>query len=172
MINMKKLNNKGFSLVELIIVIAIMAILIGVVGTQVIPYLENSRKAKDNQVFSSWNTAGMSAYTSCAGNLSGSENYFIKITGAGVVIDGTYDAESDAVSATTDDPDLRLNVVFKELTGLDDSKTIASYMSSKEGKKFDTNTAAENVIIYIPAAGSIFTTIGNDTSVWETIYNK
>ncbi|MBQ6094530.1 MAG: prepilin-type N-terminal cleavage/methylation domain-containing protein, partial [Lachnospiraceae bacterium] len=41
MIQMKKLNNKGFSLVELIIVIAIMAILVGVVGTQVIPYLEN-----------------------------------------------------------------------------------------------------------------------------------
>ena len=40
---MKKLNNKGFSLVELIIVIAIMAILVGVVGTQVIPYLERSR---------------------------------------------------------------------------------------------------------------------------------
>jgi len=44
---MKKLNNKGFSLVELIIVIAIMAILVGVVCPQVIPYLERSRKAKD-----------------------------------------------------------------------------------------------------------------------------
>ena len=43
-------SNKGFSLVELIIVIAIMAILVGVVGTQVIPYLENSRKAKDQQI--------------------------------------------------------------------------------------------------------------------------
>ena len=58
---MKKLNNKGFSLVELIIVIAIMAILVGVVGTQVIPYLENSRKAKDQQILSAWNTAAVSA---------------------------------------------------------------------------------------------------------------
>ena len=40
-----KLNEKGFSLVELIIVIAIMAVLVGVVGTQVIPYMESSRKA-------------------------------------------------------------------------------------------------------------------------------
>ena len=38
----KKKDNKGFSLVELIIVIAIMAILVGVVGTQVVPYLHNS----------------------------------------------------------------------------------------------------------------------------------
>ena len=46
----RKADNKGFSLVELIIVIAIMAILVGVVGTQVIPYIEKSRKAKDTQI--------------------------------------------------------------------------------------------------------------------------
>ena len=74
---MKKLNNKGFSLVELIIVIAIMAILVGVVGTQVIPYLENSRKAKDTQIFSAWNTAAVSAYSTEAGNLNANENYTI-----------------------------------------------------------------------------------------------
>ena len=44
---MKKLNNKGFSLVELIIVIAIMAILIGVVALAVIPYLGRSRESRD-----------------------------------------------------------------------------------------------------------------------------
>lgn len=44
---MKKMDNKGFSLVELIIVIAIMAILIGIVGSQVIPYMEKSRVSKD-----------------------------------------------------------------------------------------------------------------------------
>lgn len=37
-------SNEGFSLVELIIVIAIMAILIGVVALAVIPNLERSRE--------------------------------------------------------------------------------------------------------------------------------
>lgn len=46
----KRMDNKGFSLVELIIVIAIMAILIGIVGSQVIPYIEKSRVSKDKDV--------------------------------------------------------------------------------------------------------------------------
>ena len=46
-------KKKGFSLVELIIVIAIMAILVGVVASQVIPYMEKSRQAKDQQQLSS-----------------------------------------------------------------------------------------------------------------------
>ncbi|MBO6205612.1 MAG: prepilin-type N-terminal cleavage/methylation domain-containing protein, partial [Lachnospiraceae bacterium] len=36
-------NNKGFSLVELIIVIAIMAILVGVMAPQLIKYIEKSK---------------------------------------------------------------------------------------------------------------------------------
>ena len=43
---MKK-NNKGFSLVELIIVIAIMAVLVGVLAPQFIKYVEQSRRSRD-----------------------------------------------------------------------------------------------------------------------------
>ena len=60
---MKKTNNKGFSLVELIIVIAIMAILVGIVGTQVIPYISKSKVAKDQQVLNSISTAAVAAYS-------------------------------------------------------------------------------------------------------------
>ena len=45
----KKMNNKGFSLVELIIVIAIMAVLIGVLAPQFIKYVERSRNSTDIQ---------------------------------------------------------------------------------------------------------------------------
>lgn len=43
----KKLNNKGFSLVELIIVIAIMAVLVGVLAPQYLKFVERSRAASD-----------------------------------------------------------------------------------------------------------------------------
>lgn len=53
----KKMNNKGFSLVELIIVIAIMAVLVGVLAPQFMKYVERSRKSTDVQNVASIVTA-------------------------------------------------------------------------------------------------------------------
>ena len=62
---MKKLSGdqKGFSLVELIIVIAIMSILVGVVGTQVIPYMNRAKAARDLQILDAFASAGVYAYS-------------------------------------------------------------------------------------------------------------
>lgn len=46
----KSLTNKGFSLVELIIVIAIMAVLVGVLAPQYIKYLDKSKISSDKQL--------------------------------------------------------------------------------------------------------------------------
>ena len=48
-----KENNKGFSLVELIIVIAIMAVLVGVLAPQFIKYVESSKQSTDCLLYTS-----------------------------------------------------------------------------------------------------------------------
>lgn len=44
---MKKTNNKGFSLVELIVVVAIMAVLMIVVAPQLLRYVDKTRQQRD-----------------------------------------------------------------------------------------------------------------------------
>lgn len=58
---LKENDKKGFSLVELIIVMAIMAILVGIVASQVLPYMEKSRQSKDQQQLSGLVTDVVSA---------------------------------------------------------------------------------------------------------------
>ena len=113
-------DDKGFSLVELIIVIAIMAILIGVVGTQVIPYMNNAKRAKDLQILSAYVTAGMTAYTAHPEGFSTDEPLVITIT-AGVSGDD-YDC--------ADAPDIAAEL--KYLIAKDNVTEANSVFSSKE----------------------------------------
>lgn len=68
---MKKMNNKGFSLVELIIVIAIMAILVGVLAPQFVKYVEQSRESSDLQTVTEIKTA-VETYTADYGDTGNS----------------------------------------------------------------------------------------------------
>ena len=73
---MKK-DNKGFSLVELIIVIAIMAVLVGVLAPQFIKYVEQSRRSRDIQTAQEIREAVLAAIADgkITGSSTGSVSY-------------------------------------------------------------------------------------------------
>ena len=58
---LKKMNNKGFSLIELIIVIAIMAILVGVLAPSLLRYVEKTNVSADTQLADAVRTAVVTA---------------------------------------------------------------------------------------------------------------
>lgn len=122
----RKMNNKGFSLVELIIVIAIMAILVGIVGTQVVPYIEKSRKSKDVQILSGYCTDAMSAFSSESANLDPTATYTITIAPPTTGTAWTVNVTPAAASGASD-----LKRAFCELNKLD---TVAPTFGSQAGK--------------------------------------
>lgn len=84
----RTLNNKGFSLIELIVVIAIMAILVGVLAPQFMKYVESSKQSTDMQAASALRTA-IEAYVAEKG-LSGATVIKVSTNGTNIVVtDGT-----------------------------------------------------------------------------------
>lgn len=77
----KTTTNKGFSLVELIVVIAIMAVLVAVLAPAMVRYVENSRKSTDAQT-----VAGVVSTVQAAviDEGIGAGNYTITLTGTAV----------------------------------------------------------------------------------------
>ena len=122
---MKKINDKGFSLVELIIVIAIMAILVEIVGTQVLPYIDKAKEAKDIQVVSGYCTDATTAFVGCTDQLDSTKTYTITATkGAS---GWNVDAKDDTGASST--------VLRNAFVEMNEITTNAPNFQSKEGKK-------------------------------------
>ena len=103
--NQKTLTNKGFSLVELIIVVAIMAVLIGVLAPQYLRYVEKSRLQKDNTSMSEFaNVLKMSAAEEAIVTALSSAQTFSFDTNGKLVTTGV-DANLLAEIKLTIDPD-------------------------------------------------------------------
>ena len=103
---MKKMNNKGFSLVELIIVIAIMAILIVVLAPQYLKYVERSRNSTDLQSATEFKdaievwAADPEAGTGGTTAFKNSDTFTITATATGATVTGSgSDAVEDALAS-------------------------------------------------------------------------
>lgn len=150
-------ENGGFSLVELLIVIAIMSILVGIVGMQVVPYIEKSRQAKDIQIVSAICTSTMTTYAECAADLDASSHYALRYTSSGLA-----DVPGSSTPAT-----VISNLI--DLSGYSNLDDIKAHMASKASHdisyidlEFDSTRAIAIVTVGLTPGsqyGNVFTPV-------------
>ena len=140
-------DKKGFSLVELIIVMAIMAILVGIVASQVLPYMEKSRQSKDQQVISGYCTDLVSAIaqsTNPVGDITGQD--ITTLTGSANDPAAVKDFAATFVGLQNDTP------ITKD--------SLEAKLKSKEASKggytvqFDYSSGTGKVKVYINGHGA------------------
>lgn len=96
------MKNKGFSLVELIIVIAIMAILAAAIAPALIRYIDKSRKSDDVAAAETVGTAvnaalaNEDAYSEVASNMNGSTDVWSANGGTALTSTSTFSGEMSA----------------------------------------------------------------------------
>jgi prepilin-type N-terminal cleavage/methylation domain-containing protein len=173
---MKK-TNKGFSLVELIIVIAIMAILAGAIAPALIKYIDKSRKSNDVSSAKTIKTAIETAL--------GTESvyeYMVNDTGSYVIIKPgnacssltTYSGIDNAITVqylSTSEPDVKDSSNNKV-----DDKQCASLIGSNIGestpkikyKKATNSITPTNFYAYVNAKGTVEVGIIGGDSVTVT----
>lgn len=141
----KKLGNKGFSLVELIVVIAIMAVLVGVLAPTLIRNVEKSRESTDLQTLDSIRSSVSTALSieSVNSQLSGSTST-------------TLAAISSASGSTL------LGLLNSELS---DDGVIDASMKSKSGQSGD-------VTIEIAADGKVTVSVKDGSVVVKAAKSK
>lgn len=98
----ERMNDKGFSLVELIIVIAIMAILIVVLAPQYLKYVERSRNSTDLQNATTMKTAieTWAADPQATPSFASGDKFTLTVTNTGTTVGDA--AAATATAALTD----------------------------------------------------------------------
>ena len=127
----REMNNKGFSLVELIIVIAIMAILVGVMAPQFMKYIESSRQSTDIQNASSVRSA-VEAYVA---ETATSTNITVKVGGGSIATSG-----DSGLSTALEDVGLSASIATKSSGWGASAADVATYNVTTY--KWNTSTAS------------------------------
>ena len=143
---MKKMNNKGFSLVELIVVVLIMAIIAVALAPQVMRWVENSRKSNDIESYNSLVTAINTASTDEAvvTQIKNASGQSVEITFASGGVGGSgwagalksnmirtlpeLDGHNDAIKVTSSDwsgKTFKITVSFSSGDGIKVDRTLA-----------------------------------------------
>lgn len=121
----KQKNNKGFSLIELIVVIAIMAVLVGVLAPQLIKYVEKSREATDIQ--------------NCDSIATALKTYYSDIENAkDVTVDVTTTDTTTTQEALVDAGIKKLKL---KASGWDGNKITIKYVASEGTVKYSAKSA-------------------------------
>ena len=134
-------EREGFSLVELIIVIAIMAILIGVIALAVIPNIQRSRESKDISFLDSVASATNAAIANNQINKSGTAQIFANAAGTlstGTNSDDTAKKIQAAVEKTISQKPTLGSSSAKDCASVDVKWTIAT-------------DGAANILVYLTA---------------------
>lgn len=108
----EKMNDKGFSLVELIIVIAIMAVLVVVLAPQYLKYVERSRNSTDLQNATAAVTACQvyAADPQADESFTAGQTFTIAVTNnAAAVVSGSDTATENAAKAALTDASIQVN---------------------------------------------------------------
>ncbi len=134
-------NNKGFSLVELIIVIAIMAILAGILIPQFVKYISSSKVSGDIQQAENIYNAVAAVYADSQGDESKAN---LKFDGKMYYVDGAVATALEMGSAA---PTCKVNTDYGFYYSCDNKGAVAVYVTAKPA---DGGTGGRNGQTYEP----------------------
>ena len=172
---MKKTNNKGFSLVELIIVIAIMAILAGAIAPALIRYIDKSRKSNDVSSAKTIKTAVETAL----GNESiyellatkGSTVVFTpgastttQSNSGGVVVTAQYGGESGKINGKAVS---EVKKTAESEIGTNIGEKVPKLKYKKALKKGDKDSTPEKFEAYISDKGTVYVFVVNSEITFD-----
>lgn len=131
----KKLGNKGFSLVELIVVIAIMAVLVGVLAPTLIRNVEKSRESTDIQNLDTIRTSVVTAMSNEA---------------VARAADGGKNIKLSQIKAAGATDTTSLAALLKEELTQDDTVNVTMKSSSASGNEIYINISATGAVtVYV-----------------------